>query len=186
MTGSNDGAAQNYGRDKHMPHDERYDIADEPMVGMAGAAFGTEGEDRGGLHRVDDRGQPRAQLAQDVERREAAVGETDDVELLHAESIRGAGRFLGARRGELGAGGDVREVGDALGPVGGDDEVRFAALAREAGEERSDDALVVGVSEDGHDGAARGLVPLRVRRDREERGECRSGECRERDAHAIL
>ncbi len=29
VTGSNDGAAQNYGRDKHHPHDERYDIADE-------------------------------------------------------------------------------------------------------------------------------------------------------------
>lgn len=29
VTGSNDGAAQNYGRDKHYPHDERYDVADE-------------------------------------------------------------------------------------------------------------------------------------------------------------
>jgi len=29
VTGSNDGAAQNYGRGKHYPHDERYDIADE-------------------------------------------------------------------------------------------------------------------------------------------------------------
>lgn len=29
VTGSNDGAAQNYGKDKHYPHDERYDIADE-------------------------------------------------------------------------------------------------------------------------------------------------------------
>ena len=29
VTGSNDGAAQNYGRDQHYPHDERYDIADE-------------------------------------------------------------------------------------------------------------------------------------------------------------
>ena len=29
VTGSNDGAAQNYGRDKQYPHDERYDIADE-------------------------------------------------------------------------------------------------------------------------------------------------------------
>ena len=29
VTGSNDGAAQNYGRDKHLPHDERYDVADE-------------------------------------------------------------------------------------------------------------------------------------------------------------
>ena len=29
VTGSNDGAAQNDGRDKHYPHDERYDIADE-------------------------------------------------------------------------------------------------------------------------------------------------------------
>jgi len=29
VTGSNDGAAQNYGRDKHRPHDERYDVADE-------------------------------------------------------------------------------------------------------------------------------------------------------------
>ena len=29
VTGSNDGAAQNYGRDRHLPHDERYDLADE-------------------------------------------------------------------------------------------------------------------------------------------------------------
>jgi FMN-dependent oxidoreductase (nitrilotriacetate monooxygenase family) len=29
VTGSNDGAAQNYGRDRHLPHDERYDVADE-------------------------------------------------------------------------------------------------------------------------------------------------------------
>jgi FMN-dependent oxidoreductase (nitrilotriacetate monooxygenase family) len=29
VTGSNDGGAQNYGRDKHFPHDERYDRADE-------------------------------------------------------------------------------------------------------------------------------------------------------------
>jgi FMN-dependent oxidoreductase (nitrilotriacetate monooxygenase family) len=29
VTGSNDGGAQNYGLDKHYPHDERYDRADE-------------------------------------------------------------------------------------------------------------------------------------------------------------
>jgi FMN-dependent oxidoreductase (nitrilotriacetate monooxygenase family) len=29
VTGSNDGGAQNYGRDKQVPHDERYDVADE-------------------------------------------------------------------------------------------------------------------------------------------------------------
>lgn len=29
VTGSNDGGAQNYGRDRHFPHDERYDRADE-------------------------------------------------------------------------------------------------------------------------------------------------------------
>ncbi len=29
VTGSNDGAAQNYGHEKHKPHDERYDVADE-------------------------------------------------------------------------------------------------------------------------------------------------------------
>jgi FMN-dependent oxidoreductase (nitrilotriacetate monooxygenase family) len=29
VTGSNDGGAQNYGRDKQFPHDERYQIADE-------------------------------------------------------------------------------------------------------------------------------------------------------------
>jgi FMN-dependent oxidoreductase (nitrilotriacetate monooxygenase family) len=29
VTGSNDGGAQNYGNDKHRPHDERYDVADE-------------------------------------------------------------------------------------------------------------------------------------------------------------
>ncbi|MCX7360924.1 MAG: NtaA/DmoA family FMN-dependent monooxygenase, partial [Alphaproteobacteria bacterium] len=29
VTSSNDGAAENYGRDRHLPHDERYDVADE-------------------------------------------------------------------------------------------------------------------------------------------------------------
>ncbi len=29
VTGSNDGGAQNYGRDRHYPHDERYEVADE-------------------------------------------------------------------------------------------------------------------------------------------------------------
>ena len=29
VTGSNDGGAQNYGHEKHRPHDERYDVADE-------------------------------------------------------------------------------------------------------------------------------------------------------------
>jgi long-chain alkane monooxygenase len=29
VTSSNDGAAQNYGNSKHLPHDERYDVADE-------------------------------------------------------------------------------------------------------------------------------------------------------------
>jgi FMN-dependent oxidoreductase (nitrilotriacetate monooxygenase family) len=29
VTGSNDGGAQNYGRDRQYPHDERYDVADE-------------------------------------------------------------------------------------------------------------------------------------------------------------
>src|SRR6201996_5358662 len=29
VTGSNDGTAQNYGKDKHRPHDERYEVADE-------------------------------------------------------------------------------------------------------------------------------------------------------------
>ena len=29
VTGSNDGGAQNYGRDRQFPHDERYDMADE-------------------------------------------------------------------------------------------------------------------------------------------------------------
>ncbi len=29
VTGSNDGAAQNYGNERHRPHDERYDVADE-------------------------------------------------------------------------------------------------------------------------------------------------------------
>jgi FMN-dependent oxidoreductase (nitrilotriacetate monooxygenase family) len=31
VTGSNDGGAQNYGRDKQYPHDERYEMADEFM-----------------------------------------------------------------------------------------------------------------------------------------------------------
>lgn len=32
VTGSNDGGAQNYGRDKQFPHDQRYDMADEFMA----------------------------------------------------------------------------------------------------------------------------------------------------------
>ena len=107
-----------------------------------------------------------------VKRAETAVRETDDVQLLDAEPIRGAGGFLGARRGERSAGGDLREVGHALRAVGGDDEMRFASLAREPGEERSDDTLVVRMSEDRDDRAAR----LRLGRQRDERGECRGGE----------
>jgi hypothetical protein len=49
----------------------------------------------------------------------------------------------------------------------------LAPLAGEPGEERADDALVVGVSEDGEDGTA-GLC-LRPSRERE-RGERRDGE----------
>src|SRR3954470_8390701 len=117
-------------------------------------------------------GEPRAELAEHVERREAAVGEADDVELFHAEPVGGAGRLLGACGGECGAGGDPGEVGYALRAVGGDDEMRLATLSRETGEQRADDPLVVGMSEDGEDGAA-GLG-LRLPREREERGERRS------------
>ena len=112
---------------------------------------------------------------------EAAVGKTDDVQLLHAEPVRGARRLLRACRRERGTGGDAGEVGHPLRAVGGDDEMGLAPLAGEAREERSDDTLVVGVREDGHDRAARGRLPLGRRRMREERegGDGRGGECRE-------
>jgi hypothetical protein len=61
---------------------------------MSRAALGAEGDDRRRLHRVDDRRDRRAELAERLERREAAVEQPDDVELLHAEPIRGAARLL--------------------------------------------------------------------------------------------
>ncbi|NQX14070.1 NtaA/DmoA family FMN-dependent monooxygenase [Microbacteriaceae bacterium VKM Ac-2855] len=42
VTGSNDGGAQNYGRDKQFPHDERYDMADEFMQVAQGLWSGWE------------------------------------------------------------------------------------------------------------------------------------------------
>ena len=46
-------------------------------------------------------------------------------------------------------------VGDAEAAVRGDDQVDRVAFPREPGEERAGDALVVGVGEDGDDGAGR-------------------------------
>src|SRR4051812_36793678 len=101
------------------------------MVRMTGPAFGAEGDDRRWLHRVDDRGEPPAQLCQHLERREPAIGQPDDVKLLHAHPLRRALGFLRAFGRERRAGRDLREVAYPLRAVGGDHEMRLATLARE-------------------------------------------------------
>jgi hypothetical protein len=142
--------------------------------------LGPEGDDRDRLHRVDHRGEPRAQLAEHVERRETAVGEAEHVELLHPDGIGGAARLPGADRGELRAGGHLEVVADPLRAVGGDDEVGHAPLAREAREQGADDALVVGMGEDGEDRSG----GLRVGGHRRGRGERRGQQGVDVDAHA--
>src|SRR5439155_18607758 len=112
-------------------HDLRHDVAHEPVVGMAGASLRTKGDDRRGPERVDDRHEPRSEFAQHIERCEAAVGETEHVELSHAETLRRAARLLRAYGGQLSPGRDVGEIANALPTSGGDTEVGFASLPGE-------------------------------------------------------
>ena len=83
--------------------------------------------------------------------------------------------------GELRPGGNLREVADSLRAVGRDHEMGLASLAREPGEQGADDAFVVGMGEDGNDGTP----GLRVRRERDGRGQGRDGEDVDGDAHGI-
>jgi hypothetical protein len=76
------------------------------------------------------------------------------VELSHAESGGGAVRLLGARGGELRAGRNVGEIANSLRAIGRDDEMRLAPFPREFRQKRTDDALVVGVSENCEDRSA--------------------------------
>jgi len=137
------------------------------MVGMARASFRTEGDDHRGFDRIDDRREPRSQLAEHLERCEAAVGKSENVKLSDAEPCGGAFRFLRARGGQLRSRGNVGEIANALGAVGRDHEMGFASLSRELGQEWADYALVVGVGEYGEDGPA----VLSLRRERNEGGQ---------------
>jgi hypothetical protein len=103
------------------------------------------------------------------------------MELSHAEPVGGALRLLGACGGERRSGGDVGEIANALRAVGGDHEMGFASFSRETRQKWTDDAFVVGVSEDGED---RGSL-LRLRREWRERGQRHCDESMHGNAHAI-
>jgi hypothetical protein len=105
------------------------------------------------------------------------------VELSHAEPGRRAVRLFRARGGELSPGGDVGEIADPFGAIGRDYEMSLASFSREARQQRADDALVIGVSEDCEDWAA-GLS-LCVRRVRGGHGQRHGDESIYRYAHAI-
>src|SRR6266566_1345347 len=134
---------------------------------MPGATLRTKGDYHRGLERIDDRRESRSQLAEHFERCESAVGKTEQVKLSHAEPFGRAIRLLGPGGGELRSGGDVGEIANALGAVGGDDEMRLAPLSGELRQQWADDAFIVWVSEYCEDGPAV-LSPRRVRDDRGE------------------
>ena len=146
---------------------------------MPGASLRTEGDDHRGPERIDDRHERRPQLAQHIERCEAAVRKTEQVELSHAEPLGRAVRLLGACGGQLRSGRDVGEIANALGAVGGDHEMGLASFPREPRQQRADDAFVVGVSEDGDHGPP----DLSLRRERDDRGQRHGDEGMYGDAH---
>src|SRR5438552_3302865 len=114
---------------------------------MARASLRTVGDDRRGLERIDDRHKRRTQLTQRVERCEAAVGKTEQMELPHAEPVGSALRFFSACSGELRSRRNVGEIANAFGAVCRDHEMGLSSLSRELRQEWADDAFVVGVSE---------------------------------------
>src|SRR5256714_8548883 len=124
------------------------------MIRMPCASLGTERDDRRRLERIDDRCESRAQLAQHFKGCETTVRKTKDVKLSHAEPVGGAGGLLGACGCELWSSGNVGEIANAFGAVRSDHEMRLATLSRESGQQRTDDSLVIGVSEDGDDRTA--------------------------------
>src|SRR5262245_57146130 len=107
------------------------------MVGMAVPSLGAEGDDRGGPDRVDDRHECRSQLSELLERCEAPVRQTEEVELFHTEPIGRAGCFLRSGRSERCSGRNLREVAGTLRAVGGDHEMRLATLACETRQQRT-------------------------------------------------
>src|SRR6266550_1522436 len=100
---------------------------------MARAALRTERDDRGRRERIDDRSNARSQFAQRLERGQIAVGQSQQMELSNAESVGGALSFLGAGGGELRPGGDVREIANAFGAIGGDHQMGLAPFSGEPG-----------------------------------------------------
>src|SRR6266566_77140 len=116
---------------------------------MPGATLRTKGDYHRGLERIDDRRESRSQLAEHFERCESAVGKPEQVKLSHAEPFGRAIRLLSTGGGELRSSGNLREIADAFGAVGGDDEMRLASLSGELRQQRTDDAFIVGVSKDG-------------------------------------
>src|SRR2546423_14790545 len=69
------------------------------------------------------------------------------MQLAYAEPVGRARCFLRTRGGELGAGGDVREVGHTFGAIGGDDEMSFPSFSCQFREQWSNDSLIVRVGE---------------------------------------
>jgi hypothetical protein len=125
------------------------------MVGMSRASFRTECDDHPRADGVDDGRDTSSHLAQDVERCETTIGKAQEMEFADTESLGCALRFFGARRGEFGAGGNVREVCNSLRAIGDDYEMSFASFSRKTREEWSDHSLIIGVGEYGEDWPAR-------------------------------
>src|SRR5688572_8456717 len=129
-------------------HELRRHVADEPMIGMPRSSFRTEGDDRRWLNASDDRAQLGAQTAQGCERGESAILQPDEMQLRHAQSLHRALSLQLPRSSERRTSWDSRMVANALGAIGGDDEMYVASFAAETGKERADYTFVVGMGKD--------------------------------------
>jgi hypothetical protein len=122
---------------------------------MSGPALGAEGDDHLRLEARYDRGQPGPQFREGRRRRaQRTVLQSDHVQPAHPKPAGGAFGLLDARGGQLRASRDSGMVANALGSVGGDDEMHLPPIAGQSRQQRADDPLVVGVGEDGEHRAA--------------------------------
>src|SRR5687768_13190564 len=115
---------------------------------MTGSAFRTEGDYRRGLNARDDVPHFRSQSPEVRERCEAAIFQSNEMQLTHAETLRCAFRLELSRRRKRRPSRDSGEVADAFGAVSGDDQMHLTPFASESGEQRPDHALIVGMGED--------------------------------------
>ena len=75
------------------------------------------------------------------------IRKAEHLESSHTEPLGRATRLQHARRGQLWPRWNLREITNALGAVGGDQEMGLASFPREPRQQRVDDAPAVGVGE---------------------------------------